>query len=307
MLVMLVPSAVSPPSANSRACTTSTIAMHSAPTHGPTRMATSAPPSRWPLAPGRIGKLIIWTAKTNAVTRPAIGAVRSSRSARARLTAMRQPDRGDQAEHRGGRRVHQPVAHVHGHDHADLLPAMRRPRRGTATRLDAAIRQSQRLCERGSGTRPAPMARWRQDGRVTRRSRTRLPELVPPPAELPRAGRGAARRGPRLPGRGARRRALGTRGRTSGSPAGTSGSAASSGRRGWLGMTIPTEYGGHGASPLDRYVVTEELLAAGAPVAAHWIADRQIGADAAALRHRGAAAAVPAAASPRASATSGSG
>jgi acyl-CoA dehydrogenase len=49
------------------------------------------------------------------------------------------------------------------------------------------------------------------------------------------------------------------------------------GRRGWLGMTIPVEYGGHGASPLDRYVVTEELLAAGAPVAAHWIADRQIG------------------------------
>src|SRR4051812_24789404 len=49
------------------------------------------------------------------------------------------------------------------------------------------------------------------------------------------------------------------------------------GRRGWLGMTIPVEYGGHGASPLDRYVVTEELLAAGAPVAAHWVADRQIG------------------------------
>ena len=49
------------------------------------------------------------------------------------------------------------------------------------------------------------------------------------------------------------------------------------GRRGWLGMTTPTEYGGHGRSPLDRYVVTEELLAAGAPVAAHWVADRQIG------------------------------
>ncbi len=46
-------------------------------------------------------------------------------------------------------------------------------------------------------------------------------------------------------------------------------------------MTIPKEYGGHGASALDRYVVTEELLAAGAPVAAHWIADRQIGPDAA--------------------------
>ena len=48
-------------------------------------------------------------------------------------------------------------------------------------------------------------------------------------------------------------------------------------RRGWIGMTIPVEYGGHGASALDRYVVTEELLAAGAPVAAHWVADRQIG------------------------------
>ncbi|HZZ47476.1 MAG TPA: acyl-CoA dehydrogenase family protein [Pseudonocardia sp.] len=49
------------------------------------------------------------------------------------------------------------------------------------------------------------------------------------------------------------------------------------GSRGWLGMTLPTEYGGHARGALDRYVVTEELLAAGAPVAAHWVADRQIG------------------------------
>ncbi|MCW2607978.1 MAG: acyl-CoA dehydrogenase [Frankiales bacterium] len=47
--------------------------------------------------------------------------------------------------------------------------------------------------------------------------------------------------------------------------------------RGWLGMTLPKEYGGHARSTLERYAVTEELLAAGAPVAAHWIADRQIG------------------------------
>ncbi|WP_106400567.1 acyl-CoA dehydrogenase family protein [Actinocorallia populi] len=46
--------------------------------------------------------------------------------------------------------------------------------------------------------------------------------------------------------------------------------------RGWVGMTIPAEYGGHGRSALERYVVTEELLAYGAPVAAHWIADRQM-------------------------------
>jgi alkylation response protein AidB-like acyl-CoA dehydrogenase len=39
---------------------------------------------------------------------------------------------------------------------------------------------------------------------------------------------------------------------------------------------VPVEYGGHGRSHLERFVVTEELLAAGAPVAAHWIADRQI-------------------------------
>ncbi|ASR03136.1 Glutaryl-CoA dehydrogenase [Gordonia rubripertincta] len=46
--------------------------------------------------------------------------------------------------------------------------------------------------------------------------------------------------------------------------------------RGWLGMTIPVHYGGRGQSFLERFVVTEELLAAGAPLAAHWIADRQI-------------------------------
>lgn len=47
------------------------------------------------------------------------------------------------------------------------------------------------------------------------------------------------------------------------------------GQRGWLGMTLPRAYGGHGRSAIERYVVIEELLAAGAPVAAHWIADRQ--------------------------------
>ncbi|TPG36437.1 acyl-CoA dehydrogenase family protein [Mycolicibacterium hodleri] len=45
---------------------------------------------------------------------------------------------------------------------------------------------------------------------------------------------------------------------------------------GFIGLTIPQEYGGHGLGHLHRYVVTEELLAVGAPVAAHWIADRQV-------------------------------
>ncbi|TWB25653.1 acyl-CoA dehydrogenase family protein [Nitrospirillum bahiense] len=49
------------------------------------------------------------------------------------------------------------------------------------------------------------------------------------------------------------------------------------GQRGWIGMTWPKEYGGRERSALERYIVLEELLAAGAPVAAHWIADRQSG------------------------------
>ena len=49
------------------------------------------------------------------------------------------------------------------------------------------------------------------------------------------------------------------------------------GERGWIGMTWPEAYGGGGRSFLERYVVTEELLAAGAPVGRHWIADRQSG------------------------------
>ena len=47
------------------------------------------------------------------------------------------------------------------------------------------------------------------------------------------------------------------------------------GAMGWLGLSIPKQYGGHDASPFERFVVSEELLAAGAPVTAHWIADRQ--------------------------------
>ncbi|WP_436278292.1 acyl-CoA dehydrogenase family protein [Pseudomonas citronellolis] len=47
--------------------------------------------------------------------------------------------------------------------------------------------------------------------------------------------------------------------------------------RGWVGLTLPREYGGAGLDPLARFVMVEELLCAGAPVAAHWIADRQSG------------------------------
>lgn len=47
------------------------------------------------------------------------------------------------------------------------------------------------------------------------------------------------------------------------------------GEAGFLGLTLPKRYGGHERGPFARFVVVEELLSAGAPVAAHWIADRQ--------------------------------
>jgi len=49
------------------------------------------------------------------------------------------------------------------------------------------------------------------------------------------------------------------------------------GARGWIGLTFPKKYGGQERSSIDRYIITEEMLAAGAPVASHWIADRQSG------------------------------
>lgn len=47
--------------------------------------------------------------------------------------------------------------------------------------------------------------------------------------------------------------------------------------KGWIGLTWPKPYGGSERSYLDRLILTEELLLAGAPVAAHWFGDRQIG------------------------------
>jgi acyl-CoA dehydrogenase len=114
-----------------------------------------------------------------------------------------------------------------------------------------------------------------QDGVVTE-TMARLPALVPPPTDLP--PRAAQLRADVRTFLEQERAAGAWRPRADVWLSGWDERFTKElGRRGWLGMTIPVEYGGHGASPLDRYVVTEELLAAGAPVAAHWVADRQIG------------------------------
>lgn len=49
------------------------------------------------------------------------------------------------------------------------------------------------------------------------------------------------------------------------------------GERGWLGMALTSEYGGHDRSAVDRFIVVEQLLRWGAPVGHHWVADRQSG------------------------------
>jgi alkylation response protein AidB-like acyl-CoA dehydrogenase len=49
------------------------------------------------------------------------------------------------------------------------------------------------------------------------------------------------------------------------------------GKAGYIGMTWPTEFGGGGRPPIDRLIVGEEMIAAGAPIAGMWFADRQMG------------------------------
>jgi alkylation response protein AidB-like acyl-CoA dehydrogenase len=46
---------------------------------------------------------------------------------------------------------------------------------------------------------------------------------------------------------------------------------------GWIGLTWPVEHGGGGRPAVDRLIIAEELIAAGAPIAAMWFADRQMG------------------------------
>ncbi|NNC80813.1 MAG: acyl-CoA dehydrogenase [Acidimicrobiales bacterium] len=46
---------------------------------------------------------------------------------------------------------------------------------------------------------------------------------------------------------------------------------------GWVGMTWPKEFGGGGRPNIERIIMSEELIGAGAPIAASWFADRQFG------------------------------
>ncbi len=73
MLNVLMPRAVSPPSAKMSACTTTTTVTTSSPSDGPSSTAARAPPRRWPDVPEATGKFTIWAAKTNAADTPARG------------------------------------------------------------------------------------------------------------------------------------------------------------------------------------------------------------------------------------------
>jgi len=47
--------------------------------------------------------------------------------------------------------------------------------------------------------------------------------------------------------------------------------------RGWIGLTWPKEFGGQGRSYMDRLILVEEFVKAQAPIAFHFLADRQVG------------------------------
>ena len=70
------PSAPVPPSANSSACAVTTEPTANSARRGPSSAVASAPPSRWPLVPGRTGTFTICRANTSAAV-AACGASRS--------------------------------------------------------------------------------------------------------------------------------------------------------------------------------------------------------------------------------------
>jgi len=46
---------------------------------------------------------------------------------------------------------------------------------------------------------------------------------------------------------------------------------------GLVGVNWPEKYGGQGLTYTDRLIITEEMLRYGAPIAAHWMGERQVG------------------------------
>jgi len=67
MLNAFMPNASMPPSAKKNACINKTIVMLSMAAYGPSSTARKVPPTRWPLVPKAIGKLIICAANTKAL------------------------------------------------------------------------------------------------------------------------------------------------------------------------------------------------------------------------------------------------
>ncbi len=82
MFTRFAPSARIPPSLKTRHWTITIPAIESAAAWGPKAMARNVAPTKWPLVPGRTGKLTICAAKTKAPTTPRSGTLRSSSSAR---------------------------------------------------------------------------------------------------------------------------------------------------------------------------------------------------------------------------------
>ena len=84
MFTTFAPSALTPPSANTKLWVASTTASTRHASQGPSRTVASAAPRKWPLVPPATGKLSICAAKTNAPVTPSSGTTRSSSRAPAR-------------------------------------------------------------------------------------------------------------------------------------------------------------------------------------------------------------------------------
>ena len=82
MLKTLAPNAMTPPSWNKKHCTMSTVVTTTTAALGPSRAATSVPPTRWPDVPPATGKFTICAANRNAAARPSNGTRRGGSSRR---------------------------------------------------------------------------------------------------------------------------------------------------------------------------------------------------------------------------------
>ena len=130
MLKMFAPSASTPPSANRKHCTINTVVSTTIAALGPSKAATSTPPTRCPDVPPATGKLTICAANRNAAASPSNGTRRGGSLRRTWRNASPTPAAESRAVVSGGLPINEPIRYVHD----DTLPPVSQyqPRVSTA-------------------------------------------------------------------------------------------------------------------------------------------------------------------------------